>query len=306
MSAKKVSILTVTYNDSQNLLDFFESLKNQTYQNIQVIIFDNNSIDNCVEVTNRLFPSAVLIRSAENIGFAKAVNICFKEAGKLGADYVFVLNNDVKFNRRCVEELVNLAESKEAVIAGPILLKWQGGENIVQEYGGEIDIYKGTKKKYFVDAEMDKIAIPEIKRVSFIGGGVSLISLSRLGERDDLFDERYFLYTEEMDLQTELKIAKSRMYVTTKAQVWHKVHNRSIKQLYRESFYITRNLYLYKYKFFGFRKAFSHFIVQLYKLPRSLFLSFRIYGLLMVWNLVAANLLGVINYKGKVKFKYLY
>ena len=52
----KVSIVAVCYNHAKFAVETLESIVNQTYNNIQLIIIDDCSTDNSVEIINALFP----------------------------------------------------------------------------------------------------------------------------------------------------------------------------------------------------------------------------------------------------------
>ena len=305
---KKIVIITVTFNESHNLKIFFDSIKSQTYKNIDVIVIDNNSNDGCVEKAIELFPSVIIIQNESNIGFSAAINTGYQKAKKLDADYIFILNNDVKFNDTCIEELWKLAEKSDASIVGPILFEWHDDniENIIQEYGGNINKNTGQKVKYYRRKIFFENEIPEQKEVTFIGGGVSFINMTKVKEKDYIFDTDYFLYTEEQDFETDLVRNGHKMYVTTKAKVWHKVHERNLGQKYRELFYITRNTYLYFYKYFGLRKAVKYFVIQMFKFPRTAYQLNKRFGFKMVYNVFIANWIGLLIIKGKINFKYLY
>ena len=307
MTDNKVIIVTVTFNEADNLAGFFDSVRSQTYDNLEVILCDNNSSDHSPEIAKKLYPKVNIIQNDSNLGFSVAVNKAFMFAKKLGADFVFLLNNDIKFNSDCIKHLYDLSVKTQSVLVGPILLEWDSKtDDIIQEYGGEIDLNNGSKKKHFVGEPFSSSAIPDELQVSFIGGGVSFINVKLLDNKKYIFDPAYFLYTEEMDLNTEIKISNQPMYVTKKAIVWHKVHGRSSGQKFREVFYITRNKYLYLNKFWGYRKALLFFFEQLLHFPRFVFRYSKQKNFIMILTIFLANIYGVFLIKGKINIGYLY
>ena len=57
-------------------------------------VWDNDSTDGSADYVAKHFPGAHLVRSAENVGFAKANNMGFQYALDHGYDYVYLLNQD--------------------------------------------------------------------------------------------------------------------------------------------------------------------------------------------------------------------
>jgi GT2 family glycosyltransferase len=89
---------------------------------MEVIIIDNCSTDNSIQWIKNEYPSKIhIIELKENLGFGKANNIGISMAVKLGADYVFLQNQDVYLHSDCIEKLIkNYQENKEYAILSPI------------------------------------------------------------------------------------------------------------------------------------------------------------------------------------------
>src|SRR4030042_7162586 len=119
-----VSVIFPTLNSAHLLPSFFNSLKQQTYpqKNLEVIIVDNHSKDKTVETINNLYPKARVIRLTKNIGFARAITLA---ANKAKGKIIFITNDDVTFNRPCIEDLVNLITSdpKIGMVSGKLMLQ---------------------------------------------------------------------------------------------------------------------------------------------------------------------------------------
>jgi GT2 family glycosyltransferase len=104
----------------------FESLRNQTFHEWQLLILDNNSTDRTVEIIrnelkNITTPSQLII-SPENLGFTGGHNTLFK---KSDSEYVLLLNPDIYLMPDCLEKLKNFLDSHER--AGAVtarLMKW--------------------------------------------------------------------------------------------------------------------------------------------------------------------------------------
>jgi GT2 family glycosyltransferase len=253
----QIGIILVTYNDELNLQPFFSSLDSQSYLNFHVYLIDNNSSDDSVSRAKTLFPSIKIRKLEQNLGFAGANNIGAELAISDGCELLYISNNDVELERDCIKELVGLFNrDSELVCAGPIILKGTSAneKNIIQEYGGKIDFFRCRKEKYLKNRSYEKEKkIPEILEVDFIMGGALMIK-AEVVQKIGLFDERYFMYNEEVDLFYRIKSRQYKMEVTKKAIIWHNHYSagNNLKRYYFERYYIVKNMYLYllKYKFY--------------------------------------------------------
>ena len=89
----KFSIIIVSFNTEDFLKKCLTSIKENVSSRIkyEVIVVDNASKDNSVEMVKKEFPEVILITSKQNLGFAKANNLGLKKAK---GDYVLFLNSD--------------------------------------------------------------------------------------------------------------------------------------------------------------------------------------------------------------------
>ena len=83
---KKIALAIVTYNSAAKLPDCLASLAGQNYPSelIDLIVVDNNSSDNSLEIVSRSDISARIIKNSENVGFASANNQAYELAKELG------------------------------------------------------------------------------------------------------------------------------------------------------------------------------------------------------------------------------
>ena len=117
---KKVFVVLVTYNGAHWIDKNIQSLLQSQYP-VHIIAIDNNSTDNSVELLSK-YPQVDLIQSSENLGFGRANNIGMKKALELGADYVFLLNQDAWVFEDTVGKLIAQMEKgdKNVGIASPM------------------------------------------------------------------------------------------------------------------------------------------------------------------------------------------
>ena len=111
-----VSVLILAYNAEKYIRDLLESIRDQTYQNIEIIISDDASKDDTVRIAqvwkdeNRLCLKKMMIRSSEqNQGVVKNANLGFELCN---GRYIKVIAADDKLAPACIENMVRVCEDK--------------------------------------------------------------------------------------------------------------------------------------------------------------------------------------------------
>jgi GT2 family glycosyltransferase len=109
ITMQKIFSIIVTYNGMrqnwiQKCLDSLLASSVKT----EIIVIDNASADETVDFIKKNYPQVDLITATENLGFAKANNICIKKAYEQNADYFFLLNQDARIEENTLIELFNV------------------------------------------------------------------------------------------------------------------------------------------------------------------------------------------------------
>jgi len=121
----KVCTVIVTYNGMKWIDECLKSIVNQS----EVIVIDNNSTDDTLSYITANFPTVIVLRQAENLGFGLANNKGIDYAIKNGADAVFLLNQDAFAQTDCIANLKKSAkDNPEYGIISPIHLNGDGTE----------------------------------------------------------------------------------------------------------------------------------------------------------------------------------
>lgn len=268
---KQVAILLVVTNEEDHLHCFFESLKNQTYRMIKVYVTDNDSKDNSIKLVQLLYPEAIIIRQRENVGFAKGNNIAADAATKDGADYVFILNPDIELHPRCIEELLILAEGDPKIGAvGPIMFFGleEKGEKRIQSYDDIVKFRTGNTYSIHANQYFNEGSLPPVVQVNMISGGIIFLK-KELFDQIGLFEERYFIYSEEVDFAYRVTKTDFKMFVTHRAQVWH--HHKWGKNNFKKNhfmyYYIMRNRFLFFRKYRLYRYLLFNVLNELFLIP---------------------------------------
>ena len=111
MSDKKVAILLSTYNGEKFLPKLLASLKEQSYNNIELFIRDDGSRDNTVDlIKSTEFPFPVHIIEGENLGFCKSFITLLNMSD---ADYFSFADQDDFWYNDKVEKAVDWLNSQD-------------------------------------------------------------------------------------------------------------------------------------------------------------------------------------------------
>lgn len=92
----KVGVVVLNWNGWRDTVECLRSLHSLIYPNYQIIVVDNGSTDGSVERVRGVFPSLPLIETGKNLGYAGGNNRGIARALDMAAEYVLILNNDVK------------------------------------------------------------------------------------------------------------------------------------------------------------------------------------------------------------------
>jgi len=209
-----VCIVIVSFNIRELLRQCLQSLPaacaGVTWE---TLVVDNASIDGSADMVAGEAPQATLIRAPVNLGFAAACNRGF--AG-VTARYVVLLNTDAFPRPGAIARAVERMDASPAVgLAGGRLVgadgAWQPSARRFPSLLDELLTLSGLASRYprsrfFGRVDRTWASPEEAAAVDWVPGAFCIIRRSLL-ERVGCFDERFFLYYEEVDLCRRLKAA---------------------------------------------------------------------------------------------------
>ena len=99
-----VSIVSINYNQLAVTFEMLASIRQQHYQELEVIIVDNASEEDPTFAIQQKYPEVTVIRSTQNLGFSGGNNLGINAAK---GDFIFLVNNDTELTEDLVETLVN-------------------------------------------------------------------------------------------------------------------------------------------------------------------------------------------------------
>jgi GT2 family glycosyltransferase len=208
----KVVVIILNFDGVKYLKRCLSSLMSQTYSNYQVVVCDNASTDGSANYVKLNFPSVILIQNKENLGFSKGNNKALKLALDQGADYIQLFNNDTIVEKDVIESLVTTAKSNEKIgIVGPKILDFEN-RDLIQEMGMTCD-------KFGFPAAME----PRKERVfeAFYVSGCAMLIKQEVLRKIGHFDEKYFMFSEDLDLCWRARLEGYTVVVNKAAKIYH-------------------------------------------------------------------------------------
>jgi len=192
-----LSIIIVTWNSAVYIKDCIDSVnKSSSNLKIEIVVVDNNSTDNTVEIINNKFPEVTIIVNKNNVGFGAANN---QALNKVVGKNVLFLNPDTVINHDTIKKMVSTLENNSKIGAiGPVQYKnekhviftasdWNPIGIIQYIIEFLISIFKG---KYIV-------IFPNLRKVPLLNLGCVLCRREIL-DKGVSFDNDVFLYGEEL------------------------------------------------------------------------------------------------------------
>ncbi len=216
-----VSIIIVTWNNEKDIQICLESLKNQIYKDFNVILVDNDSKDNTVEIAKETYPSLFLIQQKKNYFLCKSNNDGIKYAIQdFKSEYVIVLNPDTKCDPNLISELKSILDKNTTVAAvGPKIKFFDNKyEGLINSTGL---IYDGFIQAYDRGIfEKDLGQYDKAENVTAVSGACIMYRANAIQEAG-LYWESLKMYLDELELSIRLRKKGWKIMYNPKAILWH-------------------------------------------------------------------------------------
>jgi N-acetylglucosaminyl-diphospho-decaprenol L-rhamnosyltransferase len=221
-----LSIVIVNYNAQRHLENCLDSLTSSPPSIAhEIVVVDNASIDGSVAMVRARWPGIALIEQPSNVGFAAGNNVGIRAS--TGA-LILLLNNDTIVPAGAVDALAAaLLARSDVAVAGPRLVDGTGRAEL--SFGPMISPLNELRQKWVmklhgrgvarVSRWVDRATRQE-RYVDWVSGAC-LLARRADAERVGLLDERYFLYTEDVDFCAAIRAHGRRVLFTPVAEVIH-------------------------------------------------------------------------------------
>jgi len=214
MPRYKIALCVVSYNGANDLPACLESIRAQSFSDFQLVVVDNASSDESVQIAQRVVPDARLITLSQNLGFTGGYNTAIRATD---AEYVVVVNQDARLVTDFCERVVMFFDAHPEVgSVNPQVLRTS--QDLLTNEAEEVTIdtcgLKLSRRHRFEN--IGEGALPETELTSReIWGVCAAVAVYRMSALADVaegvatapqyFDEDFFMYQEDIDLAYRLK-----------------------------------------------------------------------------------------------------
>ena len=97
-----LAIIIINYNKYEKTLECIRTIREGNFKNYKIYLLDNASVNDSYNILYENYKDSsdvVLIKSKENLGYAKGNNLCIKYAEKDGCEYALISNNDILYDK---------------------------------------------------------------------------------------------------------------------------------------------------------------------------------------------------------------
>ena len=205
-----LTVVTVTYSPGSHLDRFLSSLTVATDRKVRVIIADNGSTDGAPEEAVQRYPGTELLRTGGNLGYGTAVN---RAVATLPGEeeFVVVANPDVVWGPDSIDLLLDAAARwPQAGSLGPLIRDPDGSvypsaRHLPSLVRGGMHAVVGFawKANPWTKSYRQERLEPSERPVGWLSGSCLLVRRSAFDAIGG-FDERYFMYMEDVDLGDRL------------------------------------------------------------------------------------------------------
>lgn len=219
MNASTVLAIILNWRQPHLTIECVSTLQNSTYKNLDILVIDNGSGDDSVEILQHNLPSATILPLPHNLGFARGCNIGLRWAKEHKYKWTLLLNNDAFVAQDMLERLMNATAENTGLLSPKIFYRAQ--PNYIW-FAGAKQHPLLLEMRETGQGETDGAKWQETREVEYLVGTGLLVNVTAVFQVG-LFDERYFMYYEDLDWSIRLRQAGLRLLLVADAHLYHQV-----------------------------------------------------------------------------------
>jgi N-acetylglucosaminyl-diphospho-decaprenol L-rhamnosyltransferase len=267
MQGAVLSLIVLSWNTADLLADCLRSIPaGAAGLNYQVVVVDNASTDGSADMVARDFPDVQLIRSSENLGFARGNNLGIRAANP-DTPYILLLNSDTLIKPGTLTALVHFMDTHpDAGAVSPRLLRPDGTPQPYAFGGDPTPMYllRRAMKQLLLHRYLHDWAMDHLQSVDWVSGACLLVRRVAI-EQVGLLDENMFMYFEDNDWCLRIRKAGWRVYYNPQVEIIH-LGGQSLKKNPRaRSAYYNSLVYFYTKHYGRFSQWLLRLMLPLYQ-----------------------------------------
>lgn len=286
----KVGVILVNYNGKNYNEECIDSILKSTYKNLEVIVIDNASSDDSVELLKKRYMNNItVVETGLNLGFSGGNNVGIKLALEKKCDFILLLNNDTVIEEKMIEIMVETSVNNQYCVISPKIYYYDNKE-VIWSAGADMIWKKGIPAQRGMN-EVDKGQY-DIECNVEIATGCCLLIHKNIIKEVGLLPDDYFLYYEDTDYTTNIVRRGYKLLYLPSARMYHKVSaSTGGEESFNYIYYNTRNRLLFNKKYNSKNKltyTLYFYLTRLLKIIKWLFVK-RV-------DLIKATLQGISDY----------
>jgi len=215
----KVIIIILNWNQKKMTADCISNLLKNDYPNFQIWVIDNGSEDGSPGFLKKIFGSRIiLLQNKKNLGYAEGNNLGIRKAREK-ADFILIINNDVKVEKKFLTQLIKSAQKYEQ--AGLLVPKvyYPGKLKIIQSAGGKI-VWRSGEARLIGHLKKEAGQYSKLKEIDY-APGVCVLVRKKILNKIGLIPKDYFMYSEDVDWSQRAKKAGYQILYVPKSKIYH-------------------------------------------------------------------------------------
>jgi GT2 family glycosyltransferase/tetratricopeptide (TPR) repeat protein len=214
-SPLKVSIIVPNWNGMRFVSMCLDSLSQLDFDDHEVIVVDNGSDDGSREMIEEEYPWVKLLKFDENMGFAIACNEGIKASN---ADYIVLLNNDIEVTPDWLKELYEGMERHPECGMGTTKMMFLDHRDVFYNTGDLFHSWSSGGGRGQGEKDTGQYEVEDLVFGACAGAG---IYRREFFKQVGLFDEDFFIFAEDVDLNMRGQLKGLKAVYLPKAKVYH-------------------------------------------------------------------------------------
>jgi N-acetylglucosaminyl-diphospho-decaprenol L-rhamnosyltransferase len=237
---KNLTFIIVTYRSQNVIHRCIKSIDS----NIKIIVIENSNNFSIKKDLEKKYSNVKVVMSGKNLGYGRGNNLGLK---KVKTEYAFIISPDAYLHKNTLPEIkksIDLLNNDFSIVA----------PNLKKNFG------------YFSQKQKNKKINKNFFQVDYVEGFAMLLNLKKI-KFNNFFDEKIFLFLEEVDLCKRIIDSNGKIYIINNAKIYHITKKSSGADLEIElcrNWHWMWSLFYYNAKHFGLFKAYSATLKKLF------------------------------------------
>ncbi len=216
---KAVALILLNWNTPIHTANCIASVKQFCDANLfDIIVADNGSTDNSLSLLKNQFPDVIYIENGENLGFAEGNNRALNYSIAEGYKYSLVMNTDTLVDEDIVSKLLNHLNAHPEAAAVQPAIYWMHNKSRIWNGRGRFNKLSGS---IVFDTHIPDATHINNYEIAECATGCCMLIRNAALVQSGLFNKRFFLYYEDVDLSFRLRRAGFEIHYLPSCKMYH-------------------------------------------------------------------------------------